>query len=60
MQINFSPKAPDIYQVSKAPANKYDAISNAIGLGVSGFIVAGFLGLAFYAVHSINKDNRGK
>lgn len=60
MEVHFSPKAPDIYQVSKAPSNKYDTISNVIGLGVSGLMVAGLLGFAFYVVHSMNKDNGGK
>jgi purine-cytosine permease-like protein len=55
MQINFSPKAPDIYQVTKSPTNKYDTISAAIGLGITGLMVLGFFGLAFYAIHENNK-----
>ena len=55
MHINFTPKASDVYHVTKAPTNKYDAMSNAIGLGVSGLMMLGFLGLAFYAIHKMSK-----
>lgn len=58
MQINFSPKAPDVYQVTKAPTNKNDVISNALGIGATCLMFGGFIGLAFYAIHSMNKDNK--
>ena len=55
MEVNFNPKAPDIYQVTKAPSNRYDAISNAIGLGVTGLMVFGFLGLCYYYIYKTSE-----
>lgn len=55
MEFHFNPKAPDVYQVTKAPTNKYDAIANSIGIICSTVMMVGFFGLGAYAIYKTKK-----
>ena len=58
MEINFTPKAPDIYQVTKAPSNKYDAVANVVGIICSTIMTIGIFGMGFYALHKTTKGDK--
>lgn len=59
MNFNFNPKASDVYQVTKAPTNKFDLAANMIGMVCTTLMVGAFMGLAAYAIHSCQPNKKG-